>query len=78
MEIGATATDLITLTCETGAPPPPPPATGARLVINEVDYDQASTDLAEFVEIYNATSAAASLANYKLILVDGAVNGPYG
>jgi len=49
-----------------------------HLVINEVDYDQDMTDAAEFVEIFNATNAAVSLANHKLILVDGSGNGPYG
>ena len=28
VEVGSTATDLITLTCETGTPPPPPPSAG--------------------------------------------------
>ncbi|MEZ4296064.1 MAG: lamin tail domain-containing protein [Polyangiaceae bacterium] len=49
-----------------------------HLVINEVDYDQVSTDTLEFVEIYNATANTVSLANLKLILVDGTSNGPYG
>lgn len=48
-----------------------------HLVINEVDYDQPNTDTLEFVEIYNATLGAVSLANLKLILVDGNMNVPY-
>ena len=35
VDVGSTATDLITLTCETSDPPPPPPG-GRHLVINEV------------------------------------------
>ena len=44
VEVGSTATDLITLTCETSDPPPPPPVGGRHLVINEVDYDQVGAD----------------------------------
>ncbi len=42
-----------------------------RLVINEVEYDEAGTDSAEFVEIYNGTSAAISLSSYSLVFVNG-------
>jgi len=70
VEVGATATDLITLTCETGAPPPPPPGT-ARLVINEVDYDQVGADTGGFVEIANTGDAAAALDAVVLVLVNG-------
>jgi hypothetical protein len=49
-----------------------------HIVINEVDYDQVDADVAEFVEIYNATTATVSLANYKLVLVNGMANTPYG
>ncbi|MBK8258467.1 MAG: lamin tail domain-containing protein [Polyangiaceae bacterium] len=48
-----------------------------HLVINEVDYDQDVTDTLEFVEIFNATTASVSLANLKLVLVDGSQNVPY-
>jgi hypothetical protein len=48
-----------------------------HLVINEVDYDQLSTDTLEFVEIYNATLSTVSLAGIKLVLVDGNANVPY-
>jgi hypothetical protein len=71
VEVGATATDLITLTCETGAPPPPPPAGTARLVINEVDYDQVGADTGGFVEIANTGDAAAALDGVALVLVNG-------
>ena len=36
----------------------PSQVTGTHLVINEVDYDQVGTDTAEFVEIFNPTSAS--------------------
>lgn len=76
-------TDLIMLTCESGsgsppAPPPPgppptppPPPGGAKLVVNEVDYDQVGTDGGGFVEIANTGSAAASLDGLAIVLVNG-------
>ena len=42
-----------------------------RLVVNEVDYDQAGTDTAEFVELYNGGTATASLGAYELVFVNG-------
>lgn len=48
-----------------------PPAAVDHLIINEVDYDQASTDTAEFVEIFNPTAAAIPLANLSVIYVNG-------
>ena len=44
---------------------------GSHLVINEIDYDQVGSDTAEFVEIYNPTSAAINLAGTQLLLVNG-------
>ncbi|MEZ5978489.1 MAG: endonuclease [Planctomycetota bacterium] len=41
------------------------------LVVNEIDYDQPSTDFDEFVEILNTSSSTISLANYTLDLVNG-------
>lgn len=41
------------------------------LVLNEVDYDQPSTDGEEFVEIYNAAATARNLGGVALILVNG-------
>ena len=46
-----------------------------HLVINEVDYDQAGTDMAEFIEIYNPTTATISLAGIAVSLVNGATAG---
>ncbi|EYF05541.1 DUF4215 domain-containing protein [Chondromyces apiculatus] len=47
------------------------------LVINEVDYDQVGADGAEFVEIYNGTSAPIDLTPYSLVLVNGSNNSVY-
>jgi hypothetical protein len=52
-------------------PPPPPPAGQAKLMINEVDYDQVGTDADGFVEIHNAGDAAADLADVDLVAVNG-------
>ncbi|MEQ8564027.1 MAG: lamin tail domain-containing protein [Deltaproteobacteria bacterium] len=54
-----------------------PGPVGARLVINEVDYDQINTDAAEFVEIYNAGTAPAVLTNVALVLVNGSNDSEY-
>ncbi len=43
----------------------------ARLVINEIDYDQGGTDDHEFIEIYNGGAASINLDNVSLELVDG-------
>lgn len=46
-----------------------------QLVINEIDYDQPSTDTAEFVEIKNNGSSAVSLDGWTLELVNGTGGG---
>jgi len=66
-------------------PPPPPPSSDPGtlpgpvgepgLVISEIDYDQDSSDTAEFVEVYNASNAAVALEPYTLELVNGANGG---
>ena len=43
----------------------------AAVMINEIDYDQPSTDFAEFVEIKNAGTGSADLSEYTLELVNG-------
>ena len=48
-----------------------------HLVINEVDYDNVGGDNAEYVEIYNPTSAAVSLTGYSLVYVNGGNNTSY-
>jgi hypothetical protein len=52
------------------------PAVG-RLVINEVDYDNMSTDNAEFVEIFNAGTGPVDLTGYSLVLVNGTDGNAY-
>ena len=48
-------------------PPPPPPT----LVINEVDYDQSSTDAAEFIELKNTGTEAVDLTGLRIELING-------
>ena len=70
----------VTLTCEAAPdqpPPPPPPSEQAKLVINEVDYDQVGTDANGFVEIHNAGSAGADLAGIDLVAVNGGDGAEY-
>jgi hypothetical protein len=71
----------VTLTCEAapdGPPPPPPPPGGnAKLVINEVDYDQVGADGNGFVEIHNTGGAAADLSNVDLVAVNGGDGSEY-
>ncbi|HEY5731862.1 MAG TPA: ExeM/NucH family extracellular endonuclease [Anaerolineales bacterium] len=45
--------------------------TAKALVINEIDYDQPSTDTAEFVEIRNNESVSVDLSDYSLVFVNG-------
>jgi hypothetical protein len=71
----------VTLTCEAapdGPPPPPPPPGGnAKLVINEVDYDQVGADGNGFVEIHNTGGAAADLSDVDLVAVNGGDGSEY-
>jgi len=53
------------------------PPTG-HLVINEINYDDVGADTAEFVEIYNASSAPVTLTGYSLVLVNGSNSAVYG
>ncbi len=47
------------------------------LVINEVDYDQVGTDMAEFIELKNVGSTTVNLDSYTLELVNGGDNTVY-
>src|SRR5918912_2252060 len=51
------------------------PAASSTLVINEVDYDQPSTDLAEFLELKNVGAAPIVLDPYSVELVNGTGGG---
>jgi hypothetical protein len=50
----------------------PASAASTTLVINEVDYDQPSTDTAEFVELRNIATATVNLDPYALRFINGA------
>jgi len=44
----------------------------ASIIINEFDYDQAGSDTAEFIELFNSGDTALSLENYSIDLINGA------
>jgi hypothetical protein len=50
---------------------------GAGLVINELDYDIVGTDATEYLELFNASGTAASLAGRQVVLVNGATSTVY-
>jgi predicted extracellular nuclease len=50
-------------------------AVSTTLVINEVDYDQPSTDTAEFIEIRNVSAGTINLNSFVLELVNGTGGG---
>ena len=52
-------------------------AAGEGLVINEIDYDQVSTDEAEFVELYNPEPDAVDLTGVELRFVNGSTGVVY-
>jgi subtilisin-like proprotein convertase family protein/endonuclease/exonuclease/phosphatase family metal-dependent hydrolase len=55
---------------------PPAGGTAANIWINEIHYDNASTDINEGFEI--AGTAGTALGSYSLILYDGLTGAPYG
>ena len=55
----------------------PASAASTTLVINEVDYDQPSTDTAEFLEVKNVSTSAIDLDPYELRLVNGSNGSTY-
>ena len=52
-------------------------AQSTTLVINEIDYDQPSTDGSEFVEIKNVSAGVLNLSGYNLELRNGSNNSQY-
>jgi len=50
-------------------------ALSTTLVINEIDYDQPSTDTAEFLELKNVGSTPINLSGYTVELVNGSGGG---
>jgi uncharacterized protein len=53
-------------------------AVSTTLVVNEIDYDQPSTDTAEFVEIKNVSGATIDLDPYQVLLINGTGGGAAG
>jgi len=53
-------------------------AQSTSLVINEIDYDQPSTDAAEFIEIKNVSAGSINLSGYEVELRNGSNNSQYG
>jgi hypothetical protein len=47
----------------------------AQIVINEIDYDQPSTDAAEFLELKNVSANAVDLSGWTVELVNGTGGG---
>jgi len=45
--------------------------TQASIIINEIDYDQPGTDIAEFIELFNTGNDSISLDNYTIALING-------
>jgi hypothetical protein len=72
-----TSANVVELRCADGGTPPPPPPTGAKLVINEIDYDQVGADSGGFVEIANIGTESASLEGIALVLVNGGDGAEY-
>ncbi len=54
-----------------------PPPSPQKLVINEVDYDQPGTDMAEFIELKNNDTLPVNLSNYEVELVNGSTGALY-
>jgi hypothetical protein len=57
-------------------PVDPCPGQLDHLVINELDYDQAGADDAEFVELYNPYCEALPLAGLRLVFINGSLAPP--
>jgi Lamin Tail Domain len=53
------------------------PQITSGLVINEMDYDQTSTDTAEFVELHNTSALPVALDGLALVFINGATNVEY-
>jgi hypothetical protein len=70
LELDLAGDDTVLLRCLPGEAPPPEQR--AKLVVNEIDYDQVGTDGDGFVEIANTGSAPAELGSVALVFVDGA------
>ena len=49
----------------------------SSIIINEIDYDQPGTDVAEFIELFNAGTSAVSLDKYSIDLINGSNSTSY-
>lgn len=58
----------------TGTPPPPPVRT---IAINEIDADNAGTDSAEFIELYDGGAGDTSLDGLTIMLFNGSSDAAY-
>ena len=52
-------------------------ASPPTVIINEVDYDQPMGDTQEFIELFNPGTAAVSLADLAVVLINGSNNNEY-
>ena len=52
-------------------------ASHASIIINEIDYDQPGSDIAEFIELYNPGSSDTSLDGYFIDLINGGTSSVY-
>jgi hypothetical protein len=73
VELQTAADGAVALRCSGSEPEPGE----ARLVINELDYDQAGSDHDGFVELYNAGDAATALDGVAIVLVNGGDSSEY-
>jgi len=72
-QTGSTLTDTITVSDGT-TPKTSMLSVNVHPVINEVDYDMASTDLSEFIEIYNPNPVSLDLSNFAVVLATNGAN----
>ena len=49
----------------------------SSIIINEIDYDQPGTDIAEFIELFNSGTSAVPLDDYSIDLVNGSSSSSY-
>ena len=62
---------LLALACSFSA------ASHAAIIINEIDYDQAGIDTAEFIELFNTGTATIPLDNFAIELINGTTSSSY-
>jgi len=72
VEVATAADGAVSFACAATSPPPVP----AKLVINEIDYDQIGADSGGFVELRN-NGTELSLDGLALVLVDGGAGTEY-